>query len=57
MGGTCTNDGRVPTRVLAKAARLMRDAGLFEAFGLVGDGHASGGRMGKSILGNEFRND
>lgn len=26
MGGTCTNDGCVPTRVLAKAARLWRDA-------------------------------
>ncbi|NLG73989.1 MAG: NAD(P)/FAD-dependent oxidoreductase [Chloroflexi bacterium] len=26
LGGTCTNDGCVPTRVLAKAARLMRDA-------------------------------
>src|SRR6266516_4048245 len=25
MGGTCTNDGCVPTRVLAKAARLIRD--------------------------------
>ena len=26
LGGTCTNDGCVPTRVLAKAARLIRDA-------------------------------
>ena len=25
MGGTCTNDGCVPTRVLAKAARLIRN--------------------------------
>ena len=35
MGGTCTNDGCVPTRVLAKAARLMRDANQFEEYGLV----------------------
>lgn len=34
MGGTCTNDGCVPTRVLAKAARLLRDAEQFEAYGL-----------------------
>jgi pyruvate/2-oxoglutarate dehydrogenase complex dihydrolipoamide dehydrogenase (E3) component len=26
MGGTCTNDDCVPTRVLAHAARLVRDA-------------------------------
>ena len=26
MGGTCTNDGCVPTRVLAHAARLAREA-------------------------------
>ena len=26
LGGTCTNDGCVPVRVLAKAARLMRDS-------------------------------
>jgi pyruvate/2-oxoglutarate dehydrogenase complex dihydrolipoamide dehydrogenase (E3) component len=26
LGGTCTNDGCVPTRALAKAARLVRDA-------------------------------
>ncbi|MEO6578538.1 MAG: FAD-dependent oxidoreductase [Candidatus Limnocylindria bacterium] len=25
-GGTCTDDGCAPTRVLAKAARLIRDA-------------------------------
>ena len=24
LGGTCTNDGCVPTRVLARAARLAR---------------------------------
>src|SRR5512136_786987 len=34
MGGTCTNDGCVPTRVLAKAARLQRDAAQFEDYGL-----------------------
>jgi len=36
MGGTCTNDGCVPTRVLAKAARLWRDAAQFDQYGLVG---------------------
>lgn len=36
MGGTCTNDGCVPTRALAKAARLMRDADQFAAYGLTG---------------------
>lgn len=34
LGGTCTNDGCAPTRVLAKAARLMRDASQFETYGL-----------------------
>ncbi len=34
MGGTCTNDGCVPTRVLAKAARLMRDSQQFGDYGL-----------------------
>lgn len=37
MGGTCTNDGCVPTRVLARAARLMRDAEQFADYGLVGE--------------------
>jgi pyruvate/2-oxoglutarate dehydrogenase complex dihydrolipoamide dehydrogenase (E3) component len=37
MGGTCTNDGCVPTRVLAKAARLMRDAEQFDMYGLSGE--------------------
>lgn len=37
MGGTCTNDGCVPTRVLAHAARLARDAGQFGDYGLIGD--------------------
>lgn len=36
MGGTCTNDGCVPTRVLAKAARLMRDAEQCAAYGIEG---------------------
>jgi pyruvate/2-oxoglutarate dehydrogenase complex dihydrolipoamide dehydrogenase (E3) component len=37
LGGTCTNDGCVPTRVLAHAARLVRDAGQFAQYGLVGE--------------------
>lgn len=36
LGGTCTNDGCVPTRVLAKAARLVRDAEQFADYGLTG---------------------
>ncbi len=36
LGGTCTNDGCVPTRVLAKAARLIRDAEQYADFGLRG---------------------
>ncbi|MEJ2350882.1 MAG: NAD(P)/FAD-dependent oxidoreductase [Anaerolineales bacterium] len=36
LGGTCTNDGCVPTRVLARAARLVRDAEQFSDFGLTG---------------------
>jgi pyruvate/2-oxoglutarate dehydrogenase complex dihydrolipoamide dehydrogenase (E3) component len=40
LGGTCTNDGCVPTRVLARAARLMREAGQFESYGLVGEAPA-----------------
>src|SRR5689334_9385095 len=36
MGGTCTNDGCAPTRVLAKAARLMRDAEQFSEYGMRG---------------------
>lgn len=35
MGGTCTNDGCVPTRVLAKSARLLRDAGQLNDYGIV----------------------
>jgi pyruvate/2-oxoglutarate dehydrogenase complex dihydrolipoamide dehydrogenase (E3) component len=37
MGGICTNDGCVPTRVLARAARLVRDAEHFAAYGLEGE--------------------
>ncbi len=36
MGGTCTNDGCVPTRVLAKTARLIREAEHFGSYGLMG---------------------
>jgi pyruvate/2-oxoglutarate dehydrogenase complex dihydrolipoamide dehydrogenase (E3) component len=34
FGGTCTNDGCVPTRVLAKTARLMRDARQAKDYGV-----------------------
>jgi pyruvate/2-oxoglutarate dehydrogenase complex dihydrolipoamide dehydrogenase (E3) component len=34
LGGTCTNDGCVPTRVLARAARLMRASENFASYGL-----------------------
>lgn len=37
LGGTCTNDGCLPTRVLAKAARLVRDAEQFADYGLMGE--------------------
>jgi pyruvate/2-oxoglutarate dehydrogenase complex dihydrolipoamide dehydrogenase (E3) component len=37
LGGNCTNDGCAPTRVLAKAARLMREAAHFDEYGLVGE--------------------
>ncbi len=37
LGGTCTNDGCAPTRVLAKAARLVRDSEQFNAYGLRGE--------------------
>jgi len=40
LGGTCTNDGCVPTRVLAHAARLARDAEQFAAYGLEGEAPA-----------------
>lgn len=34
MGGVCTYDGCTPTRVLAKAARLVRDAEQLNEYGL-----------------------
>ncbi len=34
MGGTCTNDGCVPTRVLARAARLMANASQYPGYGM-----------------------
>lgn len=34
LGGTCTDDGCAPTRVLAHAARLMRDARQHAAYGI-----------------------
>lgn len=34
LGGTCVNDGCVPTRVLAKAARLVRDTAQFPDYGI-----------------------
>jgi pyruvate/2-oxoglutarate dehydrogenase complex dihydrolipoamide dehydrogenase (E3) component len=37
LGGTCTNDGCVPTRVLAKAARLARDSEQFAEYGLLAE--------------------
>ncbi|TAH53701.1 MAG: NAD(P)/FAD-dependent oxidoreductase [Chloroflexota bacterium] len=37
LGGTCTNDGCAPTRVLAKTARLLRDAKKFDEYGLEGE--------------------
>jgi pyruvate/2-oxoglutarate dehydrogenase complex dihydrolipoamide dehydrogenase (E3) component len=37
LGGTCTNDGCVPTRFLAHAARLIREASQFSDYGLVAE--------------------
>ena len=37
VGGTILNDGPAPVRTLARAARLVRDAGSWERFGLRGD--------------------
>lgn len=34
LGGTCTDDGCAPTRALARAARLIRDARLAGDFGI-----------------------
>jgi pyruvate/2-oxoglutarate dehydrogenase complex dihydrolipoamide dehydrogenase (E3) component len=36
LGGSCINDGCVPMRVLARAARMVRDASQFADYGLVG---------------------
>lgn len=38
-GGTCVNTGCVPTRVLAKTARLMRDVRTADAYGISGGSH------------------
>src|ERR687898_3454031 len=35
-GGTCTDDGCAPTRVLAKAARLIRDSEQLAEYGMTG---------------------
>lgn len=37
LGGTCTNDGCVPTRFLAHAARLVREASQFPDYGLAAE--------------------
>jgi pyruvate/2-oxoglutarate dehydrogenase complex dihydrolipoamide dehydrogenase (E3) component len=37
MGGTTTNDGVAPTRVLARAARLVRAVNQFSEFGIIAD--------------------
>lgn len=34
LGGTCTDDGCAPTRVLARAARLVRDAAQAPTYGI-----------------------
>ncbi len=34
LGGTCTNDGCVPTRVLARAARFVRETQRFAEYGI-----------------------
>jgi pyruvate/2-oxoglutarate dehydrogenase complex dihydrolipoamide dehydrogenase (E3) component len=36
VGGICYNEGPAPVRTLARAARLVRDAGGWPTFGLVG---------------------
>src|SRR2546421_11841027 len=36
VGGTSINEGPAPVRTLARAARLARDAGSWETFGLKG---------------------
>src|SRR5262245_11001404 len=37
VGGTAFNDGPAPVRTLARAARLVRDWGSWETFGLRGE--------------------
>ncbi|MDH6181443.1 pyruvate/2-oxoglutarate dehydrogenase complex dihydrolipoamide dehydrogenase (E3) component [Microbacteriaceae bacterium SG_E_30_P1] len=37
-GGTCVNTGCVPTRVLAKTARLVREVQTAKAYGILGSG-------------------
>ena len=37
MGGSCTNDTCVPTRIFARAARLLRDAESYADYGLLGE--------------------
>ena len=37
LGGTCINDGCVPTRFFAHSARLTREANQFADYGLVGE--------------------
>jgi pyruvate/2-oxoglutarate dehydrogenase complex dihydrolipoamide dehydrogenase (E3) component len=36
LGGVCTNDGCVPTRALAHAARLLRNTDQYADYGLIG---------------------
>src|SRR5215472_11483834 len=36
IGGTSVNDGPAPVRTVARAARLVRDAGSWSTFGLKG---------------------
>lgn len=38
IGGTSINDGPAPVRTLARTARLVRDAGTWSTFGLIGPG-------------------
>ncbi len=56
LGGVCTNDGCVPTRVLAKAARLRRDALQFDQYGLSGDPpEVDYARLMQQTLGRVFK--
>src|SRR5687767_4818188 len=49
-GGTCTDDGCAPTRVLAKAARLLRDQEQLPAYGLDGGAAARPGTVDLGAL-------